>query len=90
MLMKYTSVAGKNVLLYGGKDCWFLHSDEAQYSLDGHTGPEALDLILGVKGAIYGLPMGRRIQFAKNNFINKELRQWLAQTGSGCGSPPLY
>ncbi len=67
---------GRQAMLYKGKqECWFFYPEEAQHSLDGHTGPEALDLILGVEGATHRLPL--HFEFGKNTFINKELRQWL-------------
>ncbi len=63
-------------MLYEGKrGSWFSHSEEAEWHLVGHSGEEALDLIFGVKGLIYRLPMGHEL--TKKTLVKREVRQWL-------------
>lgn len=70
------------VTLHRGKgDSWFMHREEAEQHRVGHTGMQALDIILGVDGAFHRLPLTHR--FVDNNRIpSAALRRWL---NTSCG-----
>ena len=71
---------GKRVELHEGRSgSWFMHREEAEQHVVGHTGMQALDLILGVEGAHHRLPLTHTF-VGNNRILSTALRKWLNET----------